>query len=56
MAVVYIAHSRSLLDKAIRYAEKLRDEDNMVFVPGKRIKVKDEKKKFLPEQEIYTQK
>jgi hypothetical protein len=55
-ATICVIHSRGLRDKAVRYAEELRDGNGLVCVISKKVNIKDAKGKFLCESDILQQK
>jgi hypothetical protein len=54
--MICVVHSRGLRDKAVRYAEELRNGNELVCVVSKKVSIKDSKGKFLSESEILQQK
>ena len=56
MGTICVVHSRGLRDKAIRFAEELRNDGGLVCVLSKKVKIKDAKGKFLSELDIIKQK
>lgn len=56
MGTICVVHSRGLRDKAIRFAEELRNDGGLVCVLSKKVKIKDDKGKFLSELDIIKQK
>ena len=53
---VCVVHSRGLRDRAIKYADMIRDDGYLVCILSKAIKIKDDNQNFLTETEIFDQK
>jgi hypothetical protein len=53
---VCVVHSRGLRDRALKYADMIRDDGYLVCILSKAVKVKDENGNFLTETEIFEQK
>ncbi len=55
MASILVVNSKSLIDRANRYAEEKKGKGHLVQILGKMLKLKDNMKQFLPEVIFYSQ-